>query len=203
MPDRNTAKLVATGPPKLAESARLRVALQPVERPALGHVDLEFRFGAVRTAFLIDARIEIYADQALVFGDTDDGGFGMRLSDAFRQDRGATLLNSGGMTGTENIWGRNAKWVDYSAAAGGKQCGAAMFDHPSNLRHPTGWHARPYALCAANPFAAGSFAKDKSQRGRYTLDAGGTLTFRYRILLHDGDASRFGVAQEFERFARP
>ena len=104
--------------------------------------------------------IAVHADQgaALNFADTEDGGFGMRLSDAFRQDRGAKLTNAQGLEGTENIWGKNSEWVDYSAFIDGRK-GTAVFDHPTNLHHPTGWHARGYSLCAANPFAAGDFTR--------------------------------------------
>jgi len=33
----------------------------------------------------------------------------------------------------------------------GKTVGIAVFDHPSNPRHPTTWHVRDYGLFAANP----------------------------------------------------
>jgi hypothetical protein len=47
-----------------------------------------------------------------------------------------------------------------------------MLDHPSNLRHSRGWHARNYALDSANPFAAKSFDKTSATNGSYTLAQG-------------------------------
>jgi hypothetical protein len=145
----------------------------------------------------IDAHIQIFADQsqALTFGDTDDGGFAFRLSDAFREDRGARLINANGLEGTKTIWGQAARWVDYSAVIDGTPVGVAVFDHPANLRHPTQWHARGYSLCAANPFAGKSFSKNKGPDGAYVLKSGQVLTFKYRVLIHEGpcDAPRIEV----------
>ena len=69
---------------------------------------------------------------------------------------------------------------------GGTNAGVGLFDHPSNLRHPTRWHARPYSLNAANPFALKSFTKDPAADGGYTLPAGDKLIFRYRAVIYDG-----------------
>lgn len=136
----------------------------------------------------VDAQIQINADQKapLTFGDTDDGGFAFRLNDHFREDRGARLRNANGLEGTNKIWGQASRWVDYSAVIDGTPAGVAIFDHPSNLRHPTQWHARGYSLCAANPFASKSFSKNKGPDGSYTLPAGKSLTLRYRVLIHEG-----------------
>jgi hypothetical protein len=147
-------------------------------------------FGVVDhgAARVIDAVITIRADagQALTFGDTDDGGFAIRLSEEFREDRGARLRNSEGLEGTKNIWGKPARWVDYSALIDGERAGVAILDHPSNLRHPSRWHARPYGLNAANPFALKSFTKDPTAEGAFTLPDGQKLVLRYRTLVYEG-----------------
>ena len=66
-------------------------------------------------------------------------------------------INSEGVQGRE-MWGKRAKWVDYWAPISGNTVGIAIFDHPSNPRHPTWWHARHYGLVAANPFGVHDFA---------------------------------------------
>lgn len=159
------------------------------EKKRYGTVDQAYVIAKTAGQIVIDASITVSADAGLdlKFGDTDDGGFGFRLRDEYREDRGAQLINSEQQSGSKEIWGKNARWVDYSAKFDGKPIGFAMFDHPSNLRYPTGWHARGYGLCAANPFAAGSFAKDKSVDGSYTLKAGDRFTQRYRVIIHEGD----------------
>jgi hypothetical protein len=180
-----TARLISTSKPQVRKgSVALDLAMTPPDGKVIGHVRQEFRIadqGAVRT---IDAVITISADAgpSLTFGDTDDGGFAFRLSEAFREDKGAKLRNSEELQGTKNIWGKPARWVDY--CAGG--CGVAMLDHPSNLRHPTRWHARGYGLNAANPFALKSFTKDPASDGSYTLTAGKQLLLRYRVLVYEG-----------------
>ena len=66
------------------------------------------------------------------------------------------------------------------------RAGVGLFDHPSNLRHPTRWHARGYSLNAANPFALKSFTKDPAADGGYTLSAGSNLRLRYRAVIYEG-----------------
>ena len=73
------------------------------------------------------------------------------------------------------------------AGIDGKTIGMAIFDHPSNPRHPTWWHARYYGLVAANPFGIHDFEKQPDGTGDLTIPAGKSVTFRYRFLFHEGD----------------
>ena len=156
----------------------------------MGTLEQGFRFATDPDQVIIDVRITIRADQgtALTFGDTDDGGFAIRLRDQFREDQGAVLINSNGQRGTDNIWGQRAKWVDYSGEVEGKRIHVAMFDHPANFRHPTTWHARGYSLNAANPFGLRSYLGDDAPDGRHTIPEGESLSLRYRVLIHEGEA---------------
>lgn len=176
-----TARLVVKSQRVRGTRATLELAMTPPSGKPIGSMRQEFGIsdkGAVRT---IDAVIAIHADAGpLTFGDTDDGGFAFRLNEAFREDKGARLRNSEGLEGSKQIWGKPARWTDYSAAG----AGVAIFDHPTNLRHPTRWHARGYGLNAANPFALKSFTKQGD--GSYTLAAGQTLTLRYRVVVYEG-----------------
>ncbi|MCP5117282.1 MAG: hypothetical protein GY953_41185, partial [bacterium] len=113
--------------------------------------------------------------------------FGIRLRDEFRQDRGADLVNSDGLRGTENIWGEAAKWVDYATMIDGARYGVAIHDDPKNLRHPTTWHARGYGLCSANPFATRSFTGNTEADGSYTIAAGERLTLNYTVVIYEGE----------------
>jgi Methane oxygenase PmoA len=103
-------------------------------------------------------------------------------------ERGATLSNSDGLVTTEKIWGKRAKWVDYSTTLKGQKAGVAILDHVKNPKHPTYWHARGYGLCAANPFGEHDFHNDKSRDGSVTIPKDGKLEFRYRVVIHPGDA---------------
>jgi hypothetical protein len=197
-----TARLIRKSSPHVqASGVTVDLAMVPASGKAIGSMRQEYRISDVGAIRRIDTLIAIHADQGqdLTIGDTEDGGFGFRLSEAFREDRGASLRNSEGLTGTENIWGKPARWVDYSATVGGTTAGVAVFDHPSNLRYPTRWHARGYGLNAANPFALRDFTKDPSADGRYTVKSGGRLALRYRTLVYEGSPDLAALHQEFAR----
>lgn len=186
-----TSWLVPHGVPRVSGAAlTVLLHMHSAKAGIIGSIRETFAFRPAGEAMLIDAVIEVNADRGvpLKFGDTEDGGFAVRLREEFRQDRGARLANSEGLTGTENIWGKPAKWVHYSANVDGKPAGVAVFDHPSNPRHPTTWHARGYGLFAANPFGLRSFTGNKTRDGSHTLLAGGKQTFRYRVVVMDGEA---------------
>lgn len=170
-------------------------SLVPPHGEPIGKLQSIFEIGTSQ----IDATLVIRSNQALRFGDTDDGGFAVRLREEFREDHGATLSNSEGQKGAKLIWGKPANWTDYTTTIDRKIYGVAILSHPSNLRHPAGWHARNYGLNSANPFAASSFANEKNgQRGAYTLPANTPLTLRYRVILHSGD----DIAKHYNQFSK-
>jgi hypothetical protein len=197
-----TARLVAKAAPRVERSGvAVDLAMTTVAGAQIGSVRQEFRLFDKSDVRIMDARITVYADagQSLTFGDTDDGGFAFRLSEAFREDKGARLRNSDGLTGTKSIWGKPAKWVDYSTEVQGGRAGVAVLDHPSNLRYPTRWHARGYGLNAANPFALRSFTENPAADSRYTVPAGQTLVLRYRSLIYEGSPDIDRYASEFAK----
>lgn len=199
-----TARLVASAPPKVGSNhLELHTEMVAPGERKLGTIVQEYRLADAGKLRRIDVRITIAGAPGLdlTFGDTDDGGFGFRLADEFREDKGAVLRNSEGGMGSKQIWGKNARWVDYEAKREGAAIGVSLFDHPSNLRYPTGWHARGYSLCSANPFAAHSFDKSAPD-GSYTLPAGKRLTLRYRLLIREGAFSAEATESQFRDWAR-
>lgn len=184
-----TGKLIMRGKPR-TKGNRLEAELDFVAPSGkkVGSVLQQFVFGVKGGVAWVDVTITMRADAGapVVAGDTEDGGLGFRFSDDFRENRGATLRNDSGLQGTKAIWGKQAKWVDYSTVRDGKKIGVAILDHPSNPRHPTYWHARGYGLNAANPFGVRDFTRDKSQNGKMEIPQGGTLRFRYRVAIHEG-----------------
>jgi hypothetical protein len=133
-------------------------------------------------------------------GDTKEGTFAIRVVKALEKPN-VRMLNSEGGVGEAQIWGKRANWVDYSGTVEGKKLGIAIFDHPSNPKHPTYWHAREYGLFAVNPFGEHDYYNDPKRDGSITIPAGGSLTFRYRVFIHDGDAAEAKVAAAYERYA--
>jgi hypothetical protein len=203
--DKKTARLTLSDAPHISGSTLdVKLAMMTAGNTRIGTIGERYSFSRDGNNFLIDSTITLMADagKPLRFGDTDDGGFGFRLSDDFREDRGVEMVNSEGLSGSGEMWGKPARWVKYSATVSGKRAGLVMLDHPSNLRYPTRWHARGYALCAANPFALGSFTKNKATDGGYTLPAGKTLRLRYLVIIHDGELSRESIEQYFSTFEK-
>ena len=184
-------------------SIEAELGLRSADGELQGTLVQRYSFSRAGTAVRIDAELEFRADQGqeIRFGDTEDGGFGMRLADEFRQERGAVLSNADGLMGTENIWGREARWVDYSAGVGGKPVGVAILDHPSNLRHPSRWHARGYSLCSANPFGVSDFTGKGNAAGSHVVPLGDALRFRYRVVIHEGGAEAAEIERWFREFA--
>jgi hypothetical protein len=174
------------------------------DKKVLGTLRLRFRFHRLAGHNIVDVQAVIRADHGgpLKMGDTEEGLLGFRFADAFKQARGATLANSEGLKGTENIWGKRARWVDYSTELQGRRLGVVIFDHPSNPKHPTHWHARGYGLNAANPFGEHDFYNDKTRDGSVTIPDKGELTFRYRVLIHQGDLDSIKVEPLYAAFAK-
>jgi len=149
----------------------------------------------------IDYTVELIASHGdVTFGDTKEGSAGIRTNPALRINRGADARNSEGVKG-KGIWGKRAKWVDYSAKIDGKEVGVSIFDHPTNLRHPTWWHARDYGLVAANPFGIHDFERKPGGTGNLVIKKGNSVIFRYRFLFHAGNADKANVEAQWKAWA--
>lgn len=200
-----TGKIIVTNAPTWRKGVlTLSGDLMPPEGGRLGSVQEEYRFARAGDAYEVELRMSFVADGGvdLKLGDTEEAALGLRLAEEFREDRGAVLLNSNGLRGTKQIWGQRAEWVDYSTTRENRSVGVAILDHPSNPRHPTYWHARGYGLNAANAFGVRNFTKDKTQDGSMTVAKGSRLTFRYLVILHDGDAAAAKIAARFDTWKR-
>lgn len=155
---------------------------------------------------LLDFDITLIASNGeLTFGDTKEGTMAVRLAETMRL-KGKTgqghIVNSTGVRDGET-WGKRADWCDYYGPVQGKTVGIAIFDHPKNPRHPTWWHVRDYGLFAANPFGQHDFEKlpDKNA-GNLVVPAGKSVTFRYRLYLHEGDELQADVAAKYKQYAK-
>jgi hypothetical protein len=161
---------------------------------------------------LLDFEITFHAppDKPVVFGDDKDGAMATRLPESMRlthvvPGKKKTVLGDGHIvlsTGErdQETWGKRADWCDYYGPVNSNIVGVAIFDNPANLRHPTWWHVRDYGLFAANPFGIHDFEKKPKGAGDYTLPAGKTLTFRYRIYYHEGTEAEARVADHYKDY---
>ena len=160
---------------------------------------------------VFDFEITFYATNGpVVLGDTKEGMLALRIAESMRLTKptpkgqkpipgAGHLVNSEGLRDGA-VWGKRADWVDYYGPVNGVTVGIAMFDHPSNLRHPTTWHARDYGLMAANAFGLHDFMGKGKGKGDYKIRKGKSLTLKYRIYLHEGDEKEGRVAEQYKAF---
>ena len=186
-----------------ANSAQIRASFTlntPHER-VIGQETQSFTFRGEDRVRTIDCEFVLRAVAGpLTIGDTKEGTFGIRLGPELSAPLGR-MMNSQGAEGEKQIWGKPADWVDYSGTISGQKVGIAVFDSPRSFRHPTTWHARGYGLFAANPFGLREFTGDLQKDGSWTIPAGKSLTFRYRVLVHDGEFGPDQIRAAYRRYA--
>jgi hypothetical protein len=152
---------------------------------------------------IVDFDATLTALERVKFGDTKEGTFAIRMNDKLNEkSKGAILKSSTGGETMKNVWGKAAPWVDYSGTLDGETLGIAIFDHPSNPRHPTHWHARDYGLFAANVFGEHDFYNDKQRDGSMTLEPGKSIRFRYRVLIHPGDTASANLQHQYDEYKK-
>ena len=137
---------------------------------------------------VLDVSIDLHADERSVTLDLlrgDPGGFGihysglaLRLNDAMTPGE---LLDADGRTETADVYGNASRWCGFAGrhAEDGQVYGVTMIDHPENPHYPTRWWVRnglEYGLLHPSP------CFDEPLE----LEAGESVTLRYRIVLHKG-----------------
>lgn len=164
----------------------------------------------------IDLELTYKASEGeLVLGDTKEGSCSIRVAETMRlkpnkfnagKSEPGQIVLSTGVTGA-GTWGKRAAWCDYHGLSEGKHVGVAILDHPSNPKHPTWWHVRDYGLFSANPFGVHDFESTKEAKkpkgaGDIKIEAGKSLTWNYRYVVHEGDEKQGKVADKFSEFAK-
>jgi hypothetical protein len=140
-------------------------------------------------------------DEPVTFGDTKEGLFGVRMNTQLREDKGTgRITNADGLATEKNCWSKESAWVDYSGKVDDSAVGVAMLDHPKNFRRSR-WHVRGYGLFSVNPFGGKAYTRDPKNDGTHRLDAKQSLTLRYGLYVHDGDAKQARVADVYAQYA--
>jgi hypothetical protein len=160
---------------------------------------------------VLDFEITLHASNGdVTFGDTKEGTFAIRLAETMRLKPNKDNLGkpTGHIVNSEGVrdgktWGKRAAWCDYYGPVGSNIFGIAIFDHPQNPRHPTWWHVRDYGLFAANPFGQHDFESlSDPHAGDFKLPAGQSVTFRYRVVLHEGDERSGRIAERYADYIK-
>ena len=203
----NRGKIVLAGPVKVTSgknSGTIRATFDWTDLS--GHKILTetrvMTFYADKDDRRFDLDITLAPVEQVVFGDGKDGVLGIRMRPILQEDKGTGhITNADGMEGEKQLWGKPSNWCDYSGDIHGEKVGIAILDNPANPRHPVRWHARAYGLFAANPFGVWQF--DHSlPKSDMTLEPGQTLRFRYRIIIHPGDAKSANIAADWDQYTK-
>jgi hypothetical protein len=129
----------------------------------------------------------------LPLGKTNFGFLGLRVAASMSAHYGGGRLSSSeGGVGEKAVFGRPARWVDYSGPIRDEAWeGITWFDHPANPQHPTAWHVRDDGWMSA------AFCL----REAYTLRKSAPLRLRYGFHIHARDVVTEFAADRLQRFA--
>ncbi|UHG90148.1 PmoA family protein [Spirosoma oryzicola] len=165
------------------------------------------------------------ADKDVLFKDNKEGMIALRLArqleqpstkpEVFTDAQGVAtkvpVLDNAGVTGMyhssegvegDAVWGTRGKWMNLTGVVNEEPVSVVLLDHPQNVGYPTYWHARGYGLFAANPLGPAVFTDGKAPAMNYTLPAGKSVTFRYRLLIQSGKTSDKFISQQVAGFGR-
>ncbi|MEC7567208.1 MAG: PmoA family protein [Planctomycetota bacterium] len=96
---------------------------------------------------------------------------------------GGTITNHSGKTGEPALFGKSARYIDYSGpvrnmpgASATQIAGITYYDHQDNINYPSKWHVREDGWMGA------SVCRD----GDVTINSNAPLVLRYLLHIHDG-----------------
>ncbi len=117
-------------------------------------------------------------------------GFGLRYG-----PRRTTIITTPQGKETADSDLKPLPWADETGNFGGSTSlsGAAIFEHESNPHFPAGWCLRHYGFIGVSWPGVEVIH----------LEPGKTLTLRFRVWVHDGDAQAGKVQEAYDLFAKP
>ncbi len=160
---------------------------------------------------IIDWIATLTAQEDIVFNDTKEGMFAIRVSRELELPSKGTVtltdaqgnpteiksknndlvsgdyLSSEGKTGLE-VWGTRAKWMKLFGNYKDEKVAVIIIDNKKNPGYPAYWHARGYGLFAVNPLGQGVFSKGKEVMN-LSLKKGESTRFAYRTVICSGEIS--------------
>lgn len=178
-----------------------------------------YQFGASADKRVIDRITTLKAvGKEVIFKDNKEGLIALRLArqleqpstkpEVFTDAQGVAtkvpVLDNAGVTGLyhtsegiegDAVWGTRAPWTKLTGTVGNEAVSVVLMDNPKNIGYPTYWHARGYGLFAANPLGPSVFSNGKEPAMNYTLPAGKSVTFHYRLLVQSGNLTDVALKQ--------
>lgn len=128
---------------------------------------------------------------SLEFRQSNFGFLAVRIAKSISAYFGeGTITGDNGKTGEPALFGKPAKWIDYTGPLRGdkpgetRTAGITYFDHPGNQGHPLKWHVREDGWMGASVCRDGAVTTKKKK----------PLVIRHALHIHTGgyDAKRAG-----------
>ncbi|HUT31755.1 MAG TPA: PmoA family protein [Sedimentisphaerales bacterium] len=177
--------------------------------------------------YAIDFSLDLTAKaDKVVFEDTEEGVFAIRVADCLREKGPKEFLQPGQPAPEESIkgtgvymssngdvtakeaWGKRARWMVLQGVKDGKVVGVAVFNHPASINYPTYWHVRNYGLFSANPLGQGDFQRQSKYKKNpviplnLTLKQGEKAHFRFLVVAYEGVKTKEDLEKQFSEFAK-
>ena len=186
-----------------------------------------FLAGGSESEYAIDFTLDMTAKaDKVVFEDTEEGVFAIRVADCLREKGPKKFLQPGEPAPKESIkgtgvymssngditakkaWGKRARWMAMQGVRDGKVVGVAILNHPESLNYPTYWHVRNYGLFSANPLGQGDFQRqDDYEKNpiiplKLTLKKGEKVHFRFLVVAYEGARTQQDFEKQFKEFEK-
>lgn len=149
--------------------------------------------------YLIEWQSVFHAtEEDVIFGDQEEMGLGFRVAMPLSVKYGkGEIRNDAGRRNEPGVWGKTARWCDYSAVVGDQRLGITVMPHPDNFRKS--WmHARDYGFLAANPFDRNAMTGGKESAVQVQRDS--PLTLKYGLFIYSVPANEEPPTTEVYEF---
>ncbi|MDP1804349.1 MAG: PmoA family protein [Acidimicrobiales bacterium] len=168
-----------------------------VETRVLAEVDL-----GVDDAYALDWDVTLVPAVDVVLDRTPFttwGGYG-GLTLRGRGDWTDTRLLLSDGTAHDRVLGVDGHWLDLSGTVESAEAGVLLLDHPSNPRHPVPWYASTRADTYGDEGWSNFVNAAFLWHSALEVAAGESLSFRFRVVVHDGTWNTPRCAAEWARY---
>ncbi|GMV93457.1 MAG: hypothetical protein AMXMBFR82_32350 [Candidatus Hydrogenedentota bacterium] len=141
----------------------------------------------------IDFEITLESLVDVTITKTNHSLFSARVVPELSVESGGTLVNAQGDTSEAGTYGVESPWCDYSGTRDGVTEGIAILQNPGNRWYPSKWFTRDYGFFSPTPMYW-------LENDRLELPRGETLTLRYRVVVHTGNAEAANIAEHFRKY---
>ncbi|MBI2497331.1 MAG: PmoA family protein [Opitutae bacterium] len=150
------------------------------------------------------ARAPVVLDRTPLPGEPEGKSYGGYAGLSFRGDRFLDAVTVRTSTGRTDLDAQRlpAQWAALTGTVDGRPAGIALFDHPSNPRHPTPWYfvlkkSRGGAPHSPFWFVNAAFLNNQP----FTLAPGQPLVRRHLVRVDNRPPDAAALEEEFRRFA--